>query len=311
MHKFSVLVVLVLAISLSVIACTPVVPTTSVPDDSASPTAELPLTPGEPVAEPEPKPDLAPLATKEAKEEEPASPKSADYVTVLMYHHLAPQPDPKHYGLIIDPEEFAAHMAYLKEHDYYTPTLQELADFVQNNAALPPRSVVITFDDGYESNYTYAFPILQQHGLRGVIFPIGQEIRLAGAAPGWHSYLTDIQMQEMQASGVIEFGSHTYAMHGSYQGSPFLQVAALEQIVTDLQEGEELFAALGLPQSIAIAYPFGKYGVQALEACQAVGYQIAFTTEPGRVYANSSPLQLPRKRVSGGLTLKQFADIVE
>lgn len=236
---------------------------------------------------------------------------AATQVTVLMYHHLAPEPDPKDYGLVIDPGEFAAQMACIKDSGYYTPSLQELADFVNNKAPLPAKSVVITFDDGYESNYTYAFPVLQEYDLRAVIFPIGNLIRLDGtSATGWHSYLTDVQMQEMQASGLIEFGSHTYAMHDYRQDKPLLELASTEAIVADLERGEELFAELGLPRPLALAYPFGRYGQRAIAACEQMNYQLAFTTKPGRVSRDSSLLELPRMRASGGLSKDEFAKLI-
>lgn len=232
-------------------------------------------------------------------------------VTVLMYHHLAPEPDPKDYGLVIDPVEFAAQMACIKASGYYTPSLQELADFINKDAPLPAKSVVITFDDGYESNYTYAFPVLQEYGLRAVIFPIGNLIRLDGAtAAGWHSYLTDVQMQEMQASGLIEFGSHTYAMHDYRQDKPLLELESTEKIIADLERGEALFAKIDLPRSLAIAYPFGRYGQKAIAACEQMNYQLAFTTKPGRVSRDSSLLELPRMRASGGLSKDEFAKLI-
>lgn len=292
------LAVVIIMLGLLLVACTPqpqepaaALPPSEVENAPSTQEPEIPDSPGVPT------PNLeGPTATR---------------VAVLMYHHLAPKPDPANYGLIIDPEEFESQVAYLKDNAYYTPNLQELAAFVAGEAPLPEKSVVITFDDGYESNYLYAFPILQKYGLRAVIFPIGNEVRLDGAnPPGWHTYLSEEQMREMHASGLIEFGSHTYAMHDYYNGVPCLQAFAAADIAADLEQGEEMFAHIGLPRSIAIAYPFGKYGDAAKTACQAVGYRLAFTTKSGRVSNASDALALPRMRGSGGLSTAQFADLV-
>ncbi|NLY53484.1 MAG: polysaccharide deacetylase family protein [Firmicutes bacterium] len=265
----------------------------------------------EPPAKEQPQPQSQPEKLPESPKVPPKQPEAPKpYVTVLMYHHLAPQPDPKYYGTTIDPEKFAVQMAYLRENDYYTPSLAELVDFLQGKTTLPPKSVMITFDDGYESNYIYAYPILKQYNLRAVIFPIGGGIRHKGIVRPGIPKLSDIQMQEMYASGLVEFGSHTFAMHDYHQGQPLLRIASTSEILADLQQVEEVFAAIGLPPAIALAYPFGQYGPEAQQACEEMGYQLAFTTRSGRTYSDTNPLQIPRKTVSGGLSVQQFADLV-
>ncbi len=94
------------------------------------------------------------------------------FVPVLMYHHLQKEGtfDSKKYGgVIIDPERFEKQMLYLKAAGYHTITLEQLRDFVLYNKPLPPKPIVITFDDGYLSNYTYAYPILKKLGMKAEI----------------------------------------------------------------------------------------------------------------------------------------------
>ena len=121
-------------------------------------------------------------------------------VPVLNYHQVEVKDGNP---LTLHPEQFEAQMAYLKEEGYTTVTIDELMDACENGAALPEKPVVITFDDGYEDNYEYAYPILQKYGFKATIFLIYD---LTDAYPG---YLTWNEIAEMKASGLMRFESHT------------------------------------------------------------------------------------------------------
>ncbi|MGB9680517.1 MAG: polysaccharide deacetylase family protein, partial [Thermoanaerobacteraceae bacterium] len=100
-----------------------------------------------------------------------AEPKKA-FVPVLMYHHLQKEgsfDSAKLGGVIIDPQRFEKQMLYLKAAGYHTITLEQLRDFVLYNKPLPSKPIVITFDDGYLSNYVYAYPILKKLDMKAEI----------------------------------------------------------------------------------------------------------------------------------------------
>ena len=77
---------------------------------------------------------------------------------------------------VIPVEQFREQMLYLHNQGYYTATMEELYGFLKGELELPEKTVVITFDDGYESNYTYAFPILRNMGYKCTIFLHGKSI---------------------------------------------------------------------------------------------------------------------------------------
>jgi peptidoglycan/xylan/chitin deacetylase (PgdA/CDA1 family) len=92
-------------------------------------------------------------------------------VAVLMYHSIAPRIESWDFShLSLPPEVFDDHMARLRRSGYNSVTLSEVYDYVAGKTRLPPKAVVITFDDGYLDNWVYAFPILKKHGMRGTVF---------------------------------------------------------------------------------------------------------------------------------------------
>src|SRR5205085_6242065 len=102
----------------------------------------------------------------------------------------------------VTPKAFAQQMAYLVSGGYTTVTLDDVIQAVLTGKALPQRPVVLTFDDGYEDFYTAAFPVLEQDGLKATSFIITGRV-------GMSDYLTWDQMKAMQASGLVQFESHT------------------------------------------------------------------------------------------------------
>lgn len=243
---------------------------------------------------------------------EPVSP--GTQVTVLMYHHFKEVVDPKVYDVVMTPQNFRDQMQYLKDNRFNSITLQELADFLYNDGFIPEKSVLITFDDGYESNYTTAFPTLKQDGFHAVIFPIGNILRAMDEPPISTCYsqmLTASEIQEMQQSGLIEFGSHTYAMHQYVGGAPLLRTSSTEAIAADLTQEEAVFQQIGIPPSTAITYPYGVYNQRAIAAVQQTGLKLAFTIKPGKVTRDSAKFELHRMTVRGDISVSAFAELIK
>ena len=94
-------------------------------------------------------------------------------VPVLMYHHIS---DDVTSSAVVTAETFERHMAALLDEGYSPVSLRELSDFVHGDGELPEKPVVITFDDGYMSNYELAFPILKKYGSKASVFVIGSSV---------------------------------------------------------------------------------------------------------------------------------------
>lgn len=230
-------------------------------------------------------------------------------VPVLLYHHIVEEDAAeKENGAVVPLSEFEGQMKALYERGYYTASLEELADFVYGRGELPERSVVITFDDGYLSNYTLAFPVLQRYGFKAAIFPIGslipaEDAKEDGERPAHFSFG---QMKAMAKSGLIEFGSHTYDFHKAGESGDGLLGKSSEEIAEDLGRFNGVLEDEGISYSPCIAYPMGKYDEGVLGAAREAGYVLGFTVEKGFVYRGSAPMALNRIIVFPGTGVGKF-----
>ena len=154
----------------------------------------------------------APLATQSYTAEVP----------VLMYHHIDQEGND---STAMTPALFEAQIAALAQAGYTAVLPDDLAAYVNQGKALPDKPIVITFDDGYLSNYEYAWPILEKYGMVATIFMVGSTTgnteHYKDTAYPITPHFSYEQGAEMVASGVISLQSHTYDMHqwGPYEST--------------------------------------------------------------------------------------------
>lgn len=220
-------------------------------------------------------------------------------VPILMYHHVAvpgPEADAIRRDLSVSPAAFEAQMAHLASHGYRTVSLLDLFEHLQGGEALPPRPIILTFDDGYDDNYTFAYPILRRYGLQGTFFII---TGLVGR-PG---YLTWEQAREMRHGG-MSLEAHTCTHLDLAKSTP----ARVSQEVKEAKAVLE--RELGGPVFF-FSYPSGKYNAAVIAALEANGYLGAVTTRYGTMQESGSLYELRRVRIRGSDTLESFAQKVE
>lgn len=212
-------------------------------------------------------------------------------VPVLMYHHIAEEGDG---GVTISAACFEEQMAALSEAGYTAVDLEDLYAYVEEGTPLPEKPILITFDDGYESNYTIAWPVLEKYDMQAVIFTIGVSVgkdtyKDTGTAITPHfSYE---EAREMAESGVISIQSHTYDMHQSAQldESPARTSAVplkgeseedyMAAFLSDMERSmSEILEGVGEPVT-AMAYPNGDYTTLSQALCRELGLKATFTTE--------------------------------
>jgi peptidoglycan/xylan/chitin deacetylase (PgdA/CDA1 family) len=241
-------------------------------------------------------------------------------VVVLTYHHLEPASTGKHLtnSSVLPVEEFAWQMEYLHANNYYTMTMDEMSDFLAGRFTPPRRAVLLTFDDGYESNYTCAFPLLARYGFRSTIFLIGKNpgdeyggtvsTVMEGSVPNRH--LTTYQMKTMLRTGLMEFGCHTYDNHRYIDGKPALTVLGTEEIKGDLSRFDKIVVMVGIPVTFTIAYPYGAGSKNAVEAALSMGYRLGFTVNSGYVYPGDNTMFINRFSIHPTDSREYFTEVV-
>ena len=213
-------------------------------------------------------------------------------VPVLMWHNLAEESSG---DMTISLDTFRAQIEALHEAGFKTVSLQQLYDYVHFGTELPEKPIVLTFDDGYFSNYEYAFPILQEYDMQATIFAIGVSVGKDTYKDTDHAMTPHFgadEAREMVDSGLISVQSHTFDMH---QWPPFedgnAQVretllpfdgeadadyeAAVE---ADFAESRELLESITGQPVNALAFPEGAYVTLTQDALRSAGAELTFTT---------------------------------
>lgn len=177
-------------------------------------------------------------------------------VPIFMYHHIAVSPTGSRY--YVTPDMFESHLRLLRDWGYSTITTTMLVDAITQGILLPPRPIIITFDDANEDNYTTAFPIMQKYGFTGVLYVPYLYI-------GVPNYLSVDQIHEMAEAG-WEVGSHSSSHTTAFLN---LEPAAMRAEIVGSRQKLELL--LGLPIR-TFAYPFGLNNNAAVDFVHFAGY---------------------------------------
>ena len=139
---------------------------------------------------------------------------------IIMYHHITENIN-KTGKYTVHTEEFRNDLDYIRENGYTTITVAELIDYVNNEEALPGKPIMITFDDGFESFYNLAYPLLKERSMKSVVSVIGKVTEKYSESEDHninYSNLTFAQINNLIAEGLTEIQNHSYNMHLSEQG---------------------------------------------------------------------------------------------
>lgn len=194
-------------------------------------------------------------------------------VPILLYHSIAAEVAPRFRRWAVHPEVFAAQMAYLRDHGYSPVTVTQLANaMTAERPHLPPRPVVVTFDDGFADFYTGALPALQRHRVAATLYVTtghvaGTSRWLAREGEGDRPMLTWSRIAELSASGV-ECGAHTRTHPQLDTLSP---VAVRDEVVACKGDLEQRLGQ----QITSFAYPHGYHSPAVRRVVQQSGYTSA------------------------------------
>lgn len=221
----------------------------------------------------------------------PSGPNSSDLpyvyhpqVPILMYHEVN---DTLENNLYLSVADFRSHLDYFSEAGITPITMEQLWDHWTNQAPLPEKPVVLTFDDGYRSMYTTVFPFLRELGWPGTFYCISDAV--------WsENFVLEDMIGEMAADG-MEIGSHT-------KSHVELDALTGSELSDQLTLSRDALAALTGTSVTQLCYPAGCYNDETKTAAEAAGYHCAVTTEYGFAAPEQGLFALKRIRVNTGDT---------
>jgi peptidoglycan/xylan/chitin deacetylase (PgdA/CDA1 family) len=229
--------------------------------------------------------------------------KSVDYSypRILMYHMVRESiPGKKFNSLRVSPADFEKQVKYLHDNGWHSYTMEEA---IRQKKNLPSKSVVITFDDGYQDNLTNALPILKKYGFKATIYLVNdrhdrdwsgyRKAKNEGAGLKDEPKLSDDEVRELLDSGLIEIGAHTLT-HAN------LNALNEEETRNEICASRDQIEAQFQIVCHSFAYPFGLYGPKDKKIVADCNYTNAVTTEVGIADLNDcNAFEIPRITVSG------------
>ena len=208
--------------------------------------------------------------------------KYAYVVPVIMYHSI--DYNDKLTKLSVSPESFERQMKFLCDLRYNVVGLDKVIGYLEKKEKVPPRTVAITFDDGFYNNYKYAYPVLKKYGLIATIFIIVDKI----GTPGFLSW---DELKEMSDSGFVVIGSHSV----SHKWLPSLGRRDLKR---ELEESKAVLKKK-LGKSVDVfCYPIGAHDERVIDGVKEAGYACAVATNPGRFKPADDIYAIKRVRIS-------------
>jgi peptidoglycan/xylan/chitin deacetylase (PgdA/CDA1 family) len=224
-------------------------------------------------------------------------------VPILMYHVIAaPPPGAPFPGLYVVPSEFAAQMEALKRAGWHAVTLDQVQAYWQHGVSLGPgKPIVLTFDNGYQSQYTQALPVLERLG-----WVADENLQLTGLPPSQGG------LSQAQIKGLVAAGWELDTQGFSHADLITLDAEELHyQVAVARSTVQRRF---GVPVNW-FCYPSGHYDATVIAAVKDAGYTGSTTVVPGWAHPSEDRFRLHRLRVLGGTSpeelLAEIADIRE
>ncbi len=249
--------------------------------------------------------------------------------TILSYHEIADKSQTLDSTYAVTPANFEAQVHWLMDNGYHFVNVDDIINYRKHAKPLPNKAVLITFDDGYHSVYTNAYPILKKYKIPSVIALVGswllkeQKVDFSGHMIPRSEFLSQKEIKEMIASGLVEVASHSYASHKGIQGNPQgnLQPAIRtrqwlseqhiyedeksyeKRIYNDLSENNAFLKHYTGQAPRVIVWPYGHYNIEVRKIAERLGMPVGLTLDDGSNTAITPLWGLRRILVEHKMTL--------
>ena len=222
-------------------------------------------------------------------------------VAVLGYHSFYKDEVESKSTMTANIKDFEKQMKWLYESGYKTLSLDEFYQFMEGDKLFPKKSVLLTFDDGYLSNYMYVVDVLKKYNFKGTIFIIGGYTSSSDGEGNNNSYMSLEQIKSIRKDySNIEFASHTYNMHDMDINSKTKEV--VEEDIKNMNK---------VIKTKYVAYPYGLYNDSMKEAYKDNGYKLAFgfgmnKNDFRKASNKDDKYNVPRLCIDGNMSLIKF-----
>ena len=224
-------------------------------------------------------------------------------IPVLCYHNLNPT---KPGSMNMTPNKFESQIKWILDNGFKIVPLKEVVEYLKGSrTTLPEKSVVITFDDGWKSAYTYLFPIVKKYHIPVTLFIYPETISTGKNAMTWD------ELDEMQKSGLFDVQSHTYSHPNFKQEKRHLSSQAFEKfVVTELAKSKKILEEKLGHKMTTLAWPFGIYDDYLEQEAKNAGYEMAFSIDARAANRSDPSMAQPRFMIVNGLSTKRFISII-
>ena len=226
--------------------------------------------------------DFAPAKTPEA-----VSPSPNNGVPIYLYHRFGHEITD---SMTISVARFESQVKKFKEDNRPVIPLRQLVDsLLKKTGSLPPRSVVITVDDGHKSVYTEMFPLIKKYGIPVTLFLYPSALSNASYAMTW------AQLREMRETGLLDYQGHTYWHPNFKTEKKRLPPEEYKHFVHgQLKKGKEKLEKEFPSKVDLLAWPFGICDEDLMRLAREAGYVAAFSMERRDVNGSDNMMALPR-----------------
>lgn len=233
-------------------------------------------------------------------------------IPVLMYHNLADVYPKGTEGANITPKLFEEHMQGILDRGYTPIFVADYYESVQRGKELPQNPIIVTFDDGYLSNYEIAFPILKRLNIPATIFVVTSTVgATVESGKVSNPHFTWEQAREMQNSGIIDIHSHSHTHKNMTQLSP-------AQLQEELRLSRYLIERNLNKNCFVFSYPFGGYNQTTSSLARFAGYRMQILVnyaESGEDYlannVKSGIEHFTRLTISGDMSVEELFEIID
>jgi peptidoglycan/xylan/chitin deacetylase (PgdA/CDA1 family) len=224
-----------------------------------------------------------------------------DKILILLYHRILPEEDDlskvnsEERTFSVREKEFAKQMEYLNSNGWKTLNLSQLLEYLLNKTSFPEKSLVLSFDDGNQTDYSTAFPLLRKFGFKAAFFLTSDFINKPG-------YLQKSHVFEMSQAG-MEFGSHG-------KTHKFLSTLNDKELKSELLDSKKMLEDIIGKEINLLSLPGGYFSPRVKTAAKEAGYRGICTSEFGWNDNKSDSFKLKRVSVKSGDLLADFICLI-